>query len=152
MKIKLVRHLWGVDFTRDFAYYAPHWREVGYEAVEVSLRLVPDQGRFLRFSKGGVVPVGAAGFQPRFRARRHGARASRLRCREQMEECLDTQPLFFNAHSGCDTWSPAEAEDFYGDGWSWNSDWACPSRTKRTDCAVSAPPGRRGTFWKDSPI
>ena len=34
--------------------------------------------------------------------------------RTQIEECLDHAPLFFNAHSGYDNWSPAEAEDFYG--------------------------------------
>jgi hypothetical protein len=27
---------------------------------------------------------------------------------------MDASPLFFNAHSGYDNWSPAEAEDFYG--------------------------------------
>ena len=34
--------------------------------------------------------------------------------KEQIEECLKHQPLFFNAHSGSDAWSLAEAEDFYG--------------------------------------
>ena len=30
-----------------------------------------------------------------------------------MEECLAYEPMFFNAHSGSDAWSVAEAEDFY---------------------------------------
>ena len=34
--------------------------------------------------------------------------------RKQIEDCLEYDPLFINAHSGSDTWSPAEAEDFYG--------------------------------------
>ncbi len=113
MKIKLVRHLWGVDLTRDLSYYAPHWREAGYEAVEVSLRKVPDQGRFLRFlreeSFQWIPQVFSRDFTPGGTVREHLASL-----REQMEECLDRQPLFFNAHSGCDTWGPAEAEDFYG--------------------------------------
>ena len=42
MNIKLVRHLWGVDLTHGLAPYAP-LREVGYEALEASLRHVPDR-------------------------------------------------------------------------------------------------------------
>jgi hypothetical protein len=35
MKLKLVRHLWGVDQTHGLAHYLPAWREVGYEAIEM---------------------------------------------------------------------------------------------------------------------
>lgn len=34
--------------------------------------------------------------------------------RDQIEECLDANPLLINAHTGSDAWSAAEAEDFYG--------------------------------------
>jgi len=34
--------------------------------------------------------------------------------KEQIEEALDYDPLFINAHSGADSWSREEAEDFYG--------------------------------------
>ena len=112
MNITLVRHLWGVDLTHGLAQYAPHWREVGYEAVEVSLRHVPDRTQFLRFLKEAsfrwVPQVFSHDFQPGGSVREH---LDSLR--EQMEECLAHEPMFFNAHSGADTWSAAEAEDFY---------------------------------------
>ena len=113
MNIMLVRHLWGVDLTQGVAHYAPHWRKVGYEALEVSLRQVPDRTRFLRFLKEAsflwVPQIFSHDFQPGGSVREH---LDSLR--EQMEECLPHQPLFFNAHSGSDAWSAAEAEDFYG--------------------------------------
>jgi hypothetical protein len=37
-----------------------------------------------------------------------------LSLKTQIEECLDAGPLFINGHTGSDTWSLAEAEDFYG--------------------------------------
>jgi hypothetical protein len=112
MEIKLVRHFWGVDLTRDLSEYAPQWRQLGYEAVEASLRLVPDRGRFLRFLKEEsfqwVPQIFSYDFNPGGSVREH---LDSLR--EQIEECLDHAPLFFNAHSGSDAWSTAEAEDFY---------------------------------------
>ena len=112
MNITLVRHLWGVDLTHGLAHYAAHWREVGYEAVEVSLRHVPDRTQFLRFLKEEsfrwVPQVFSRDFEPGGSVREH---LNSLR--EQMEECLAHEPMFFNAHSGADTWSVAEAEDFY---------------------------------------
>jgi hypothetical protein len=42
MKLKLVRHLWGVDPARNLEERLPRWREVGYSAVEVSIRIWPD--------------------------------------------------------------------------------------------------------------
>jgi len=112
MDITLVRHLWGVDLTNGLAHYAAHWREVGYEALEVSLRHVPDRSQFLRFLKDAsfrwVPQVFSRGFGPGGSVREH---LDSLR--EQMVECLAHEPLFFNAHGGADTWSVAEAEDFY---------------------------------------
>jgi len=43
MKLKLVRHLWGVDGSRGYEQYLPRWREVGYEAIEFSIRFVTDR-------------------------------------------------------------------------------------------------------------
>ena len=112
MNITLVRHLWGVDLTHGLAHYVPHSREVGYEALEVSLRHVPDRTHFLRFLKEAsfqwVPQVFSHDFQPGGSVREH---LDSLR--EQMEECLAYEPMFFNAHSGSDAWSAAEAEDFY---------------------------------------
>lgn len=112
MNVRLVRHLWGVDLTHGLAPYLPRWREVGYEALEVSLRHVPDRTQFLRFLKEAsfqwVPQVFSYDFQPGGTVREH---LDSLR--EQMEECLPHEPMFFNAHSGSDAWSVAEAEDFY---------------------------------------
>jgi hypothetical protein len=110
--LQLVRQIWGVDLTHGLAPYAARWRDVGYEAVEVSLRLVPDRADFLRFLKEEpfrwVPQVFSHDFVPGGTSREH---LDSLR--EQIEECLAYEPLFFNAHTGADTWSVAEAEDFY---------------------------------------
>ncbi len=111
MKLQLVRHLWGVDHTHGLDQYLPRWREAGYEALEASIRLVPDRAGFLRFLKESgfqwVPQIFSRDFLPGGSVREH---LDSLRV--QMEECLDHHPLFFNAHSGYDHWSPAEAEGF----------------------------------------
>ena len=113
MTLKLVRHLWGVDQTHGLQQYLSRWREVGYEALECSIRLVPDREAFLRFLKQSdfqwVAQIFSHNFVPGGSVREH---IDSLRL--QIVECLDHGPLFFNAHSGYDNWSPAEAEDFYG--------------------------------------
>ena len=113
MNLKLVRHLWGVDLNSGFAPCLPRWRDVGYEAVEASLRFVPDRSAFLRFLKDSgwqwIAQVFSREFAPGGTVRDH---LDSLR--QQIDECLDAQPLFFNAHSGSDAWSAAEAEDFFG--------------------------------------
>ena len=113
MKLQLVRHLWGVDQTHGLQHYLPRWREVGYEAVEVSLRKVPDRAVFLRFLKDNRLPWIPQIFSRDF-VLGGSVREHLDSLRLQIEECLDHHPLFFNAHSGYDNWSPAEAEDFYG--------------------------------------
>jgi hypothetical protein len=114
MKLKLVRHLWGVDLTHGLTQYLPRWRDVGYEALEVSIRYVPDRRAFLGFLKdhsfGWVPQIFSNDFIPGGSVREH---LDSLR--NQIDECLDHGPAFFNAHSGYDNWSPAEAEDFYGE-------------------------------------
>jgi hypothetical protein len=99
MNITLVRHLWGVDLTHGLAHYVPHWREVGYEALEVSLRQVPDRTHFLRVLKEAhfqwVPQIFSHDFAPGGSVREH---LDSLRA--QMEECLAHEPMFFNAHSG----------------------------------------------------
>lgn len=113
MKLKLVRHLWGVDLTRDLRAYLPHWRQVGYAGLEVSLRHVPDRERFLAFLKEAslewVPQVFSRDFEPGGTVQQH-----LTSLREQVEECLPHEPMFFNAHTSSDAWGVAEAEDFYG--------------------------------------
>lgn len=114
MKLLLVRHLWGIDQTRGLEEHLPRRRSVGYEALEVSLRSVPDRAAFLKFLKqhqlNWIPQVYTREFTPGGSVRQHLDSLA-----EQVKECPDFQPLFFNAHSGSDTWSLAEGEDFYGE-------------------------------------
>jgi hypothetical protein len=113
MNLKLVRHLWGVDHTRGLEHYLPRWRAVGYEAVEVSIRIWPDREGLLQFLQN----AGWAWIPQVFSNDFHGGGSVREHLdslRSQIQECLEYRPLFINAHSGSDAWSLAEAEDFYG--------------------------------------
>jgi len=113
MKLKLVRHLWGVDQQRGLEAFLSDWRDVGYEALEVSWQFVADKTGFLRFLEqnqfGWIPQIYTNDFAPGGGVRRH---LDSLK--QQVEECVKHRPLFINAHSGSDAWTPAEAEDFYG--------------------------------------
>lgn len=113
MELKLVRHLWGVDLTRPLASYLPRWREVGYGALEVSQDLVPDPKALFAFMKanglGWVPQVFSNQFIAGGTVQEHFSSL-----KSQIEQALDQEPLFFNAHSGSDNWLPAQAEEFYG--------------------------------------
>lgn len=113
MKLILVRHLWGVDQTPGLDHYLPRWREAGYSALEVSWRFVSEPAAFAKFLKrnrlGWVPQAYTNGFTPDGTVRQHLASL-----KEQVNECLKHGPLFFNVHSGSDTWSLTEAVDFYG--------------------------------------
>lgn len=113
MKLKLVRHLWGVDLTHGLECHMPRWRTAGYGALEVSWRFVPDRPAFLKFLKRNrldwIPQLYTNDFRPGGSVRTH---LSSLR--EQADQYLKHRPLFFNVHGGSDAWSAAEAEDFYG--------------------------------------
>ncbi|MCF7675119.1 MAG: sugar phosphate isomerase/epimerase [Akkermansiaceae bacterium] len=113
MKLQLVRHLWGVDQTHGLAHYLPAWREVGYEAIEIAKPFITDQAAFFRLLKetgmGWISQVFSNDFIPGGSVRQH---LDSLR--SQIEDCLDHEPMFCNAHSGADTWSHAQSEEFYG--------------------------------------
>ena len=113
MKLTLVRHLWGVDPTQGLEHYLPRWREAGYEVVESPCRGSEERDVLLRFLKHSgwrwIAQVFSRDFVPGGTVREHLDSM-----RGQIEDCLEQQPLFINAHSGSDTWSLAEAEDFYG--------------------------------------
>jgi hypothetical protein len=113
MKLTLVRHCWGVDHTHGLDHHLPRWRAAGYEAVEGSVEFSPNRGameHLLRTSGLRFIPqIFSNEFTPGGSVREHLASIQR-----QIEENLAFNPWFFNAHSGSDGWSPAEAEDFYG--------------------------------------
>lgn len=86
---------------------------MGYETLEASIQKVPDAGllrRTLKEEKFGWIPQVFSNM-----AVPGGTVEQHLRSlREQIDECLDAEPVFFNCHTGSDAWSMAEAEDFYG--------------------------------------
>lgn len=113
MKLKLVRHLWGVDHTHGLDHHLPRWREVGYTAVEGTLRLSVHREAMVDFLRssgmGFVAQVLCNELHPGGSVQMHLESL-----REQIEETLEFAPLFINAHTGADSWSHNEAVDFYG--------------------------------------
>lgn len=114
MKLMLVRHLWGVDHTQGLEHFLTRWQEVGYTVIESAFRGSPDRAALLRFLKHSgwrwIAQVFSRDFMAGGTVREH---LDSLRL--QIDDCLDEGPLFFNAHSGSDGWSLAEAEDFFGE-------------------------------------
>jgi len=113
MRLKLVRHLWGVDLQPGLDRYLPHWQRTGYAALEVALRFVPDRPGFFQFLRRGQMDWIPQAYTNDFKGG-GSVRQHLASLKEQIEECLDHQPLFFNVHSGSDAWNFAQAEDFYG--------------------------------------
>ncbi len=112
MKLFLVRHLWGVDLTSGLKPHLAHWREIGYQALEFSPRIVPYTPELRRVLKD----EGLAWIPQVFSNMKNGGGTVEVHLaslREQIEECLDGEPWFFNAHTASDAWSLDEAEDFY---------------------------------------
>lgn len=113
MKLKLARHLWGVDLSQGFSPYIAHWKHTGYEVLEAAPREIPDAQllrKALRDEKfDWIAQIFSNMFVPGGSVKEH-----LQSLKEQVEECLDLPPLFFNCHSGADAWSETEAEDFYG--------------------------------------
>jgi hypothetical protein len=102
-----------VDLSNGFAPYIEEWHANGYEALETPLLFLSDRNLFrqvLRDEGFAWIPqVFSNDFIPA------GTVAEHLRSlRSQIEVCLEDNPLFINGHTGSDTWSHAEAEDFYG--------------------------------------
>ncbi len=112
MKLLLVRHLWGLDLSQGYQRYIKQWREVGYAALEASLRLVPDATalrKTLRDEGFLWIPQIYSNMQQGGGSVQQHVES----LREQIEECVDAKPLFFNAHTGSDHWTLDEAEDCF---------------------------------------
>lgn len=113
MKLLLVRPLWGVDLSNGFAPHLSHWRDIGYDALEATARLIPDANLLFRTLKNEHLSW-IAQVMTNMKAPGGTVREHLHSLEEQIQECLDDEPLFFNCHGGSDAWSEAEAEDFYG--------------------------------------
>lgn len=113
MKLRLVRHLWGVDITHGLNHYLPRWRDAGYDLIETGGLTEPALGAVRRFLQETgwdfICQVFTNGSTPGGTVREHLDSLAR-----QVEFHAADAPLFFNAHSGSDTWSLAESVDFYG--------------------------------------
>jgi hypothetical protein len=114
MELVLVRHLWGVDLSNGFSPHISSWHDVGYRALEGWSGLCPDAAllrktlkeegfRWISIVFSSTPFSGGGSVQDHLR-----------RLREEIESSLELHPLFFNAHTGSDSWTVAEAEDFYG--------------------------------------
>jgi hypothetical protein len=114
MKLVLVRHLWGVDLSGGFAPHLASWHDVGYQALEGWTGMCPDPALLTKT----LVDEGLSWISVVFSSTPFlggGSVQDHLRhLREQIESSLELRPIFFNAHTGSDSWTAAEAEDFYG--------------------------------------
>ena len=112
MKLVLVRHLWGVDLSGGFTPHLPRWHSAGYTVLETSQRTVPDPAELRHVLTGEGFRWIPQVFSNMFQG--HASVAVHLQSlREQIEETLDANPLIINAHSGFDSWTLDEAEEFY---------------------------------------
>lgn len=113
MQLLLCRHFWGADLSAGLESTAEGWRATGYGALETSIRHVPDAAGFRRVLRAGgwgwVADVYSG------MGEEDDGVVSHLRSlRKQLEEVAGDEPLLINSHSGCDRWSEAEMEDFFG--------------------------------------
>ena len=112
MKLRLVRHLWGVDLSEGYRRHSQHWHEAGYTALEGSPRFVPEQ----MLLRAALRDEGFAWIPQIFSHMQTGGGTVRQHIeslREQIQECLDAEPLFFNGQTGSDHWTLDEAEEFF---------------------------------------
>ena len=113
MKLTLVRHLWGVDGTQGFEAHEAHWRDKGYEMLEGNIRHSPHPEPVQKLLEKREWPFIAQIFSRDFEPGGSvGEHLSTLK--QQIEEFMPLEPVFFNAHSGADSWSMEESLDFYG--------------------------------------
>lgn len=113
MKLQLVRHLWGVDGSEGFDAHEAHWREMGYEMLEGNIRHSPHAEAVTNLLEKREWPFIAQVFSRDFEpGGTVGDHLSTLK--QQMQDLLRYEPVFFNAHTGADSWSMDQTIDFYG--------------------------------------
>jgi sugar phosphate isomerase/epimerase len=111
MNLTLVRHLWGVERPFTFATHFERWQKVGYTAIECGSSFMLENPEFLQDIKREGFRWIPQIFSVAPDATVSGHLAS---LREQIQNALFGAPLFYNAHSGLDSWTLAQAIDFYG--------------------------------------
>lgn len=108
MKLELVRQLWGGDEPSAASFI--QFSEFGYSALETGVPAAEDLQRFKQLVKernfGVIAMVFTAG----------SSVADHLRSLEiEVERAQQLAPRFVNAHSGRDSWSPAEAKHYFAE-------------------------------------
>jgi hypothetical protein len=110
MKLKLIRHLWGV--ADPFAAL-PRFKEQGYEGIEAGVLIMPETERLadaIRANGFDFIPqIFTAEFDPVDEVSRHVDSFAR-----QMEAVAGFDPMMVVCHGGRDAWSAEAAESFYG--------------------------------------
>lgn len=112
MKLKLVRHLWGVDHTHGLEHYLPRWQAVGYEAVEASMEFSPDRAALVGFLKASgwrwIPQIFSREFTPGGTVHEHLDSM-----RRQIDECLPfTKSPVADLADVCDWVARREVERF----------------------------------------
>ena len=102
MKLKLIRHLWGVTGSWEETF--PRFAELGFTGIEAPLPAKPDERRFRKL----LDQHGFAYIPQIFSAGADAAEHARS-FTEQLRAAADWAPLLVNAHSGLDAWDDVES-------------------------------------------
>lgn len=106
MKLKLFRHLWGVDQSWELAF--PKFRQAGFVGIEAPMPGESDEKRFrqlLAEHDFEYIPMLFTG---------GGSAAEHVESfRRQLDRAAGFTPPSITCHSGRDAWSVADAEQFF---------------------------------------
>lgn len=109
MELKLFRHLWGVGNP---LAALPRFKSKGYHGIEVGILVMPDHERLVEGIHAHgfdfIPQIFTADFTQEPDVSRHVDSFAR-----HLETVAAFDPMMVVAHSGCDAWTPAEAESFY---------------------------------------
>jgi len=106
MKLKLFRHLWGVNEPWETAF--PKIKAAGYAGIECGLPAPDDEARFRDLLAAHQFEFIAQIFTAGADVRAHVASF-----RSQLARAATFAPLLVNCHGGRDAWSTAEGQEFY---------------------------------------
>jgi sugar phosphate isomerase/epimerase len=106
MRLRLIRHLWGVPGEWEDLF--PQFRDFGFAGVEAALPPAPERRRLRRLLKQHRFD-----FIPQIFTDGDTVTAHVESFRRQLGEAARLAPLFVNAHSGRDAWTESEASQFF---------------------------------------